>query len=534
MSSCTRSCLALVARASVVCALLVAASASSAFASGVDLSTEPTIRFDGAGPSHLAGSSVAPAGDVNAGGCPDVIVGAPRAAHNFRPGSGSAYVLLGESASGAAGCQAPTRVDLADLGQRGFRIDGAAPGDAAGTSVAGAGDVNGDGLSDLIVGAPDALDAAGSAYVVFGRDSTTPVDLAFLGDEGFSIMGAHSRVWAPMTGSVIEGDRAGWSVAGAGDVNGDTRADLIVGAPSAGNNNSPASGSVYVVFGKRSTDRVQLALIGAPANNSAGFRIDGAGERDEAGTAVAGAVDVNGGGRPDVLLTDGITGDSAYVVFGEASAPTIHLDALGGARKGLRIEGGAAAIGGTRDMNKDGRDELVLGRPWETNPNGRTGSAYVIFGTNSTSDIQPTALGKGGFRIDGPPASAQAPSPNTGQAVAAAGDFNGDHRPDVIVGAPEESGRRGWAGAAYVVFGKRSKTTVDLATLGSTGSAVRIDGAAGGDAAGSAVGAVDDLDGDRRSEVIVGAPYADPAYGPCCRYLAGSTFVVFGRGSTGS
>jgi hypothetical protein len=189
-----------------------------------------------------AGDPVAAAGDVNADGLQDVIVGAPYAANNGREESGSAYVVFGT--------RAPTDVDIGDLGTRGFRIDGAAAGDHAGTSIAAAGDVNGDGRRDLVVGAPQTDNSgrsnAGSAYVLFGPFSGANVDLAALGDRGFRIDGA------------AVGDRTGDSVAGPGDVNGDGRSDVVVGADYADSNGRVDSGSAYVVFGKPSTSTVVL------------------------------------------------------------------------------------------------------------------------------------------------------------------------------------------------------------------------------------------------------------------------------------
>ena len=134
-----------------------------------------------------------------------------------------------------------TAVDLNALGTGGFRIDGAAIGHFAGASVAGAGDVNGDGRPDVIVGAHGASNngrlGSGSAYVVFGRSSTTTIDLSALGLSGFRIDGA------------AETDAAGQAIAGGADVNGDGRPDVIVGAPAASNNGRDGSGSAYVVYG---------------------------------------------------------------------------------------------------------------------------------------------------------------------------------------------------------------------------------------------------------------------------------------------
>jgi hypothetical protein len=127
-------------------------------------------------------------------------------------------------------------VDL--LTQANVTLNGAATGDESGWSVASAGDVNGDGLADVIVGAPTAdpslASDAGSSYVIYGTASPSDVNLASLGSGGFRIDGA------------VAGDLSGHSVASAGDVNGDGRADVIVGAPLANPSSRSGAGSSYL------------------------------------------------------------------------------------------------------------------------------------------------------------------------------------------------------------------------------------------------------------------------------------------------
>jgi len=192
----------------------------------------------GAAAGDLAGWSVSSAGDVNHDGFDDMIIGAPlgSAGGAF---SGQAYVVYGKASGfGTLDASGQRVVDLANLASgNGFAIRGATAGDQAGWSVASAGDVNGDGTADLIVGAPRNSDPglyAGEAYVLFGNHSG-------LG----TVSGGHAVVdlsiaasLSPAKGFVIKGDAswsfAGWSVSSAGDVNGDDIDDLVVGAPYAG------------------------------------------------------------------------------------------------------------------------------------------------------------------------------------------------------------------------------------------------------------------------------------------------------------
>src|SRR4051812_6965544 len=201
-------------------------------------------------------------------------------------------------------------------------VDGAALSDGAAQVVADAGDVNGDGLEDAVVGAPyvnpNGRRDAGTAYVVFGRSDGQSIDLAKLGTGGFRIDGARQL------------DHLGWSAAGAGDVNGDGLADVVVGARDADNNGRSTSGSAYVIFGRRSTAAVDTRNLG-----SNGFEIDGP-TGSQLGTSVAGGRDANGDGRPDVIVgapradrNSRTNSGSAFVVFGTGSTATVDADALG-------------------------------------------------------------------------------------------------------------------------------------------------------------------------------------------------------------
>ncbi len=320
------------------------------------------FRLDGAEPYNFSGSSVSDAGDVNGDGFDDVIVGTGRA--------NSSYVVFGK----ANGFDAA--LNLSSLnGRNGFRLDRLEPYNYFGLSVSGAGDVNGDGFDDLIVGDYSSKqngEYSGSSYVVFGKAAgfDAQMNLSNLdGHNGFRLDGEN------------EGDFSGRSVSSAGDVNGDGFGDLIIGSPHA-SSNGYQSGSNYVVFGKASGFDAQMDLSSLDGDN--GFRLDGAARYDGSGKSVSGAGDINGDGFDDIVVS---SGTYSYVVFGKASGfdAALNLDDLDGSN-GVRLDGisfnkfSSRSVSGAGDVNGDGFDDLIVGVP-EADPNGNVGSSYIVFGS---------------------------------------------------------------------------------------------------------------------------------------------------------
>jgi Ca2+-binding RTX toxin-like protein len=241
-------------------------------------------------------------------------------------------------------------IDLAALGGGGFRIDGAAAWDRLtagfGAAVAGAGDVNGDGVPDVIVGAPFADPTgrtdAGAAYVVFGKGSSDPVNLGALGANGFEIDGSESR------------EETGFSVSGAGDFNGDGLADLLVGSPW-NRIYTGRTGEAELVFGKRIPSPVLLSAFGGVDY----LRIVGQ-TNDQAGYSVATIGDVNGDRRPDFLI--GAIGGQPHLPLAPAGAAFVVTSGQGGLVRIGRASN-QTYIGGSGNDYIDGArgDDVIYG-----------------------------------------------------------------------------------------------------------------------------------------------------------------------------
>jgi hypothetical protein len=408
---------------------------------GLSLTADWTVESDRLGGNYAG--SVASAGDVNGDGYGDVVVGA----YSQNNDEGVASVYFGGGAGLASVAAWTVEQDQADA--------------VFGGSVASAGDVNGDGFGDVVVGANDydhgSLDE-GAAFVYLGSGSG-------LGT---------SEAWR--TESESESDRNvdfGVSVASAGDVNGDGYGDVVVGAP---NNGDSDEGAAFMYLGSADGLSPSAAWAVESDQGSAHF-----------GDSVASAGDVNGDGYGDVVVgayyLDGETYQSkAFLYLGNASGLEPHANWTVEFDQAGAVVGSVVASAG--DVNGDGYDDVVVGAMGYGNGEPDEGKVFVFLG--NASGLAPTAA----WTAESDQAEA-----SFGNSVASAGDVNGDGYGDVVVGAYRYGSRN--EGAAFIYLGSASGLATEPSWF--------IEGLQTGIYLGSSVASAGDVNGDGYGDVVVGA-----------------------------
>jgi len=379
--------------------------------------------IEGIDAAGQAGWSLSWAGDVNNDQHDDLLIGAPFA--------NAAYVVFGGTSVGQGGVLSLGSLD----GTNGFRIVGA-QGDAIGFTVASAGDLNADGVNDVLVGSPVSGNDTGMAYVVFGA--------AGIGANGaLSVMDldGSNGLFIPGRGA---DDQFAWRVAFGGDLNSDGIDDVVVGELGAGTN---SAGAAYIIFGAPGIGQLSEGLIDVAAlDGSNGFVIRGLNANNFFSASLSGGDDVNGDGIDDLLVGTFI--QNTFVIFGApgvGAGGQFDLASLDGSNGYIAFLPNVAAtiIAHTGDLNSDGIGDIAIGALG-------TDEVYVFVGgpgvgASGLFDVS-TVNGENGFVIQG----VQLYGGFAGEPISRGKDINDDGRFDLIIGAAETNQN---TGETYIIFG---------------------------------------------------------------------------------
>ena len=480
-------------------------------------------------------------GDINGDGTPDIIIGSPntRAGDKDKNKGGKVYCLYGKNKMNDA-----LSVNDSEII---FSHKSSSEKDWLGHTIA-AGDINGDGVSDLLIGAPFMRDRSGAVFVVFGKEGLSgESDIKEMAD--IFIYGANKR------------NMAGYSVA-IGDINSDGFADIIIGAPSS----DKGRGEVYVIYGGKELkreinlgDSYDLRIAGKEGSDRGFFVFSEKSEQrgDSAGYTVASA-DINGDGIFDIMIgAPGADGNNnkndsgeVYVIYGRGGLKgnlDLYKDAdmtISGAFEGDSA-GYSIACG---DINKDGISDVIIGSPNAGFKGGenRQGAVYIVYGKSKDEIPRYARNDSSGVKIDlGREADAVIngkigqeersgilsqsggiPRYYFGYSLSV-GDFNSDENADIAIGAPGTyaagSSRRKSAGEVYVVYGGEIKGEYDIGDFAD----IVIYGANEKDMAGTSM-FMNDLNGDGIYDLIIGAPGAKGEMKDVVN--TGEVYIFYGAG----
>ena len=439
--------------------------------------------------ADLSGWSIDIAGDINGDGYDDILIGAMYNDENGN-NAGQTYLIFGKSTGWTMGIDL-SNADASFLGE----------GDASGRMVVGVGDVNADGYDDFAIGAQGS-NSAGQTYLIFGKARGWGNDVP-LSDSNASFLGESVK------------DYSGNSIAGAGDVNGDGYDDILIGAVY-NDESGLYAGQTYVIFGKKTGWIMDMNL----SNSDASFM--GENEGDYSGRAIACVGDVNGDRYDDILIgangndEGGNLSGQTYLIFGKPNGWTMDtsLSNANASFIGEYTEDDSGfSVAGAGDVNRDGYDDILIGAKTNDGGSNNAGQTYLIFGrTNGwTMDVNLTnsnASFLGEHEED-----------NSGYSITGFGDVNGDGYDDFMIGAIYNDDGDPQAGQTYLVLGNNtgwsmntSLSTTDASFIGEQTS----------DASGLAISISGDVNGDGYDDIIISAHNNDEGGD-----RTGQTYLIF-------
>ncbi|WP_164845372.1 FG-GAP repeat protein, partial [Pseudovibrio denitrificans] len=518
-----------------------------------------SYRFVGTQSTDQAGVSVSSAGDVDGDGRDDVIIGA-HLANGDAIFSGEAYLVTAAALASADAADGAVDgvIDLENINglEGSYRFSGVDSSDSAGISVSSVGDVDGDGKDDLIIGASRADGGgrtSGEAYLVTASalsaadaaDGTADgnVNLANVNEQtgSYQLVGTESR------------DGAGGAVSSAGDIDGDGKDDLLIGASDASDGGTFA-GEAYVLTAASLTDAdaadgttdgiIDLDNVNEQTNS---YQFVGTEELDRAGGTVSTAGDVDGDGKDDFLIgasgADGGGNRSGEVYLINAS-DLAAADAADGTTDGIidldnineqtnsyqfigtEANDRAGGVSSAGDVDGDGKDDLLISAHNASGGGRFSGEVYLVNAsdlaaadaadgtTDGVIDLDNVNEQTGSYQFIGAEASDQA-----GVSISSAGDVDGDGKDDLIIGAFTADDNGFESGAAYLMTASglaaadaadgTTDGVIDLDNVNEQTGSYQFIGSGPDDAAGRSVSSAGDVDGDGKDDLLIGAYFAD-------------------------